>query len=71
MKDHLVLVDLVLVDLEDLVVVMVEDHLHKMVVFMEVAVVLLKMTLKIVVVMVVSVLSESFGDQEEHTQVLT
>jgi hypothetical protein len=70
-KDHLVLVDLVLVDLEEVLVVMVEDHLHKMVVFMEVAVVLLKMTLEIVVVMVVWVPSESFGDQEEHTQVLT
>ena len=59
------------VDLVVLLFVLVEDDLHKVVVFMEVAVVLLKMTLKIVVVMAVSVLSESFGDQEEHTQVLT
>ena len=44
---------MVLVDLEDLMVVMVMDHLPKMVVIMEVAVVLLKMTLEIVVVMAV------------------
>ena len=42
-----------LVDLEDLKVVMVMDQLHKVVVIMEVAVVLLKMTLEIVVVMAV------------------